>query len=83
MQNYLSNAFLAAAIAIVVSIIMGPIMIPFLKRLKVGQSIREEGPKGHYAKQAPPPWGIIIITAVMLASFIMAGTSTEALAGCC
>ncbi len=81
MQNYLSNAFIAAAIAIVVSIIMGPIMIPFLKRLKVGQNIREEGPKGHYAKAGTPTMGgIIIITAVMLASFIMVGTSTEALA---
>lgn len=81
MQNYLSSALVAALIAIVVSIIMGPIVIPFLKQLKVGQNIREDGPVGHYAKAGTPTMGgIIIITAVLLASFIMAGSSTEALA---
>ncbi len=81
MQSYLINALLAAVVAIVVSLIMGPIVIPFLKKLKVGQNIREDGPRAHFAKAGTPTMGgIIIITAVMMASFIMAGSSTEALA---
>ena len=55
-------------------------MIPFLKQLKVGQNIREEGPSSHYSKAGTPTMGgIIIITAVMVASFLMAGASAEAL----
>jgi phospho-N-acetylmuramoyl-pentapeptide-transferase len=80
-QEYIINILIAAVIAVVVSALMGPFMIPFLQRLKVGQSIREEGPHRHYAKAGTPTMGgIIIITAVMLATFIMAGSNAEALA---
>lgn len=80
MQGYIINTLIAAGIAIIVSALMGPFMIPFLKRLKVGQTIREEGPQRHYAKAGTPTMGgIIIITAVMVATFSMAGSSTEAL----
>jgi phospho-N-acetylmuramoyl-pentapeptide-transferase len=80
-QEYITNSIIAATIAVIASVLMGPIMIPFLRRLKVGQSIREEGPKRHFAKAGTPTMGgIIIITAVMLATFIMAGNNSETLA---
>jgi len=34
-------------IAFLISLFLGPIIIPILKKLRVGQSIREEGPKSH------------------------------------
>lgn len=75
------NILLAGGIALLAAVVMGPLMIPLLTRLKVGQNIREEGPKRHYQKAGTPTMGgIIIITAVMLATFIMAGGSEEALA---
>lgn len=78
LHGYLINAFLAAGIAIVVSLAMGPFMIPFLTRLKVGQNIREEGPRRHYAKAGTPTMGgVIIITSIMVASFVAAGASAE------
>lgn len=80
MQEHVINILIAALIAVAVSALMGPFMIPFLQRLKVGQNIREEGPLRHYAKAGTPTMGgIIIITAVMLATFIMAGRNAEAL----
>lgn len=80
MKGYIVNALLAAGIAAGIAIVMGPIMIPFLHRLKVGQNIREEGPKRHYMKAGTPTMGgIIIVTAVMVASFLMAGASAEVL----
>ncbi len=80
MPEIVIKSLLAGVISIITSIILGPIMIPFLTRLKVGQSIREEGPQRHYAKAGTPTMGgIMIITAVMVATFIMAGTSTQAL----
>mgnify|MGYP001334910381 FL=1 len=80
MHDYIINAGWATAVAIVIALSMGPFMIPFLRRLKVGQSIREEGPRNHYIKAGTPTMGgIIIITAVMVASFLFAGSSREVL----
>ncbi len=80
MPEILIKSLGAGLISIAVVIILGPILIPFLTRLKVGQSIREEGPKRHYAKAGTPTMGgIMIITAVMVANFIVAGTNVEVL----
>ncbi len=80
MHEYIINTGLAAGVAVLISLAMGPFMIPFLTRLKVGQNIREDGPRGHYAKAGTPTMGgIIIITALMVASFLFAGSSKEVL----
>lgn len=80
MHGYITNALMAGGIAVLISLAMGPFMIPFLTRLKVGQNIREEGPQRHYAKAGTPTMGgVIIITAVMVASFVTAGASAEVL----
>ena len=58
------------AVAFLITLILGPILIPLLKRLKVGQSIREEGPKSHYAKSGTPTMGgIIMVIALLLTVF--------------
>ncbi|CFX62766.1 Phospho-N-acetylmuramoyl-pentapeptide transferase [Syntrophomonas zehnderi OL-4] len=80
MHDFIVNGLLAAGIALLVSIAMGPFMIPFLTRLKVGQSIRDDGPERHLSKAGTPTMGgIIIITAIMVASFVMAGSSQQVL----
>ena len=59
------------AVAFLITLILGPILIPLLKRLKVGQSIREEGPKSHYKKSGTPTMGgIIMVIALLLTVFI-------------
>lgn len=47
---------LSFIVAFGVTAIAGQILIPVLRRLKAGQSIREDGPTWHMSKQAPPPW---------------------------
>ncbi len=48
---------------------MCPLLIPFLKRLKFGQQIRQEGPKEHLKKSGTPTMGgLAIIAAVLVAS---------------
>ncbi|NLN87065.1 MAG: phospho-N-acetylmuramoyl-pentapeptide-transferase [Syntrophomonadaceae bacterium] len=80
MHDYIINSGIAVVIATVISLAMGPFMIPFLRRLKVGQSIREDGPQNHLVKAGTPTMGgIIIITAVMVTSFLFAGSSREVL----
>lgn len=53
-----------------VTLILGPLIIPFLKKLKVGQTVREEGPKSHLQKTGTPTiGGIIIIASILVTSF--------------
>lgn len=56
-------------IAFVISILTGPIVIPFLKRRKVGQTVREDGPVTHLKKNGTPTMGgIVILFAIVVTS---------------
>ena len=48
-------------ITFIVSIILGIIIIPILRKLKVGQIERDDGPKSHLKKQGTPTMGGVII----------------------
>ena len=53
----LATTLTILAIAFIVTVILAPIGIPLLRRLKFGQSIREEGPKSHMKKAGTPTMG--------------------------
>lgn len=55
-----------------ISTITSLVVIPILKRLKVGQSEREEGPSSHLSKKGTPTMGgiILIITTLLLSAFL-------------
>lgn len=61
------------AVAFLITLILGPLLIPLLKKLKVGQSIREEGPKSHYKKSGTPTMGGIIIVIALLITVFTSG----------
>ena len=48
-------------VSFIATIILSIFIIPVLRRLKVGQIEREEGPESHYAKKGTPTMGGIII----------------------
>ncbi len=60
-------------------ILLGPLVIPFLKRLKIGQSIREEGPKSHIATKSGTPTmgGLLIILGTIIATITSGNFSKE------
>lgn len=54
--------------AFLLAVIMGPLFIPLLRRLKFGQQIRTDGPQGHLKKAGTPTMGgTIILLALSLA----------------
>ncbi len=55
------KVILPVIISFGVCVILCPLLIPFLKRLKFGQYIREEGPQSHQKKSGTPTMGGIII----------------------
>ncbi|MBS4535414.1 phospho-N-acetylmuramoyl-pentapeptide-transferase [Clostridium sp. D2Q-14] len=60
-------------ISFLIALILGPISIPMLKRLKVGQSIREEGPKSHIKKSGTPTMGGLIFLIAALITSLTSG----------
>ena len=59
-------------LSMAVSVILALILIPILKRLKVGQLERQEGPQSHLKKQGTPTMGgiIMIITILVVGIFM-------------
>ncbi len=54
-------------ISFALSVIMGPLVIPFLRKLKVGQTERVEGVKSHLKKAGTPTMGgVMILTSVII-----------------
>ncbi len=52
-----------------ISVLMGPVVIPFLRKLKIGQTIRDDGPETHLKKAGTPTMGgLMILTAVVVTS---------------
>ena len=56
-------------IAFVLSVILGPVIIPILRKLKMGQTEREEGVQSHLKKAGTPTMGgVIILASIVLTS---------------
>ena len=57
--------------ALLLALFLGPVVIRFLKRRQIGQSIREEGPRSHLAKAGTPTMGgVLILIAVLVATLL-------------
>lgn len=67
----LNNFAILLSLALV--LVAGPVFIPYLKRLKFGQTIREEGPSRHFEKQGTPTMGGILFIFAITAGFLVAG----------
>ena len=57
----MSHVLLAGVVALLISILLGPKFVAFLRRNEFGQHIREEGPEHHLAKQGTPTMGGLLI----------------------
>ena len=63
--------FIFAIIALLITFILVPVLIPTLKRMKFGQSIREEGPQSHMKKTGTPTMGgLTFLISIIITSII-------------
>ena len=74
----------AVVLGFVLTAALGKVVIPALRRMKAGQSIKEDGPTWHMAKQGTPTMGgvmfilaVIVTVLVLNASAILAGDLTS------
>lgn len=62
---------MSVVISFVISVILGPFIIPFLRKLKVGQTVRDDGPQTHLKKSGTPTMGgILILISIAVTSVI-------------
>lgn len=58
-------------ISFAISALAGPVVIPVLRRLKIGQTVREKGPSAHLKKAGTPTMGgILILLGVSVTSLL-------------
>ncbi len=68
----------AAALAgFLISAILGRALIPVLRKLKFGQTIRDEGPAWHRSKQGTPTMGGLLFIAGTAAAFLLAVIASQ------
>ena len=71
-----------AMIGFLIVIILGPIFIPMLARFKFGQTVRDEGPQSHLAKNGTPTMGgIMMIVAILITGLTRANISQSLIVG--
>ena len=64
---YLGVAF---SLAFLITAVLGPILIPVLRKFKFGQNIRDDGPSSHLKKTGTPTMGgIMFLTGIAVAGF--------------
>jgi phospho-N-acetylmuramoyl-pentapeptide-transferase len=64
------RVLIGAVVAMLVSILIGPRFISFLRRNEFGQHIRAEGPEAHGGKQGTPTMGGLLILVVATIAFL-------------
>lgn len=66
-----STVLLSVMLSFAISVVLGPLVIPFLRRLKVGQTERTEGPESHLKKNGTPTMGgILFLVSVVITSLL-------------
>ena len=69
MSENVLGLVLAVVTAFLITAAGGPVMIPFLRRLKCGQTVRDDGPDTHLKKSGTPTMGgLLILSGVVVVS---------------
>ncbi|MCC6377416.1 MAG: phospho-N-acetylmuramoyl-pentapeptide-transferase [Burkholderiales bacterium] len=70
--SYLTlRAVLACMTALMISFVVGPRMIAWLTRMKIGQSVRDDGPQTHLTKAGTPTMGgALIIVSIAVTTLL-------------
>lgn len=72
------KVFTPVLAAFALSAVMGPVIIPVLRRLKMGQTEREEGVKEHLKKAGTPTMGgVMILLSIVAVSVFYIGSNPQ------
>lgn len=70
---------MAAGLALIITLVLGPFLIPILRILKFGQTVRDDGPKRHLKKAGTPTMGGMIFLVGIIASALFSAEQPTSL----
>lgn len=77
-MNEITEVLLAGGVGLGIVLLLGPIVIPLLYRLKFGQEVRYDGPRTHLKKKGTATMGgLMLLVGTGIASFLVNGPSME------
>ncbi len=68
--------FLSVFVAIVITMLLMPPWIKFLKSSHIGQQVRDDGPETHLVKQGTPTMGGLMMLIAVVATLLIVGYLT-------
>lgn len=70
--SYLTlRAILSTLTALLMAVMIGPVMIRWLQRMQIGQTVRNDGPESHLSKSGTPTMGGLLILAAIVSSVLL------------
>lgn len=72
------RSILSALTALIIALMSGPIVIRWLKKLQIGQVVRDDGPQSHLSKKGTPTMGGAFILLSILISCLLWGDLHQA-----
>src|SRR3990167_11283312 len=77
--SYLTlRTILSSLTALLLSLLLGPSIIRQLSSHRVGQVVRDDGPKSHFSKAGTPTMGgVLILISVLLATLLWSDLSNR------
>lgn len=67
----MEKVLMAFGLSGILALVLGPVIIPMLQKLKFGQYIRDDGPQRHLKKAGTPTMGGVIFLAALTLSFLI------------
>ena len=65
----IKETIIGVLVSFAISAVLCPVVIPFLRRLKFGQQVRDDGPQAHLKKSGTPTMGgIVFLISVLCTS---------------
>ena len=71
------RSILAALTALIVGLAFGPYMIRCLRKMQIGQMVRDDGPKSHLSKSGTPTMGGVLMLIAITISTLLWGDLTQ------
>ena len=68
--------FLAVVVTMVLTMVLMPGFIRFLRRSAIGQQVRDDGPETHLVKQGTPTMGGLVMLVAVIACTLLVGVPT-------
>lgn len=81
LEDYMRELWMAFAVSLIITLLLGPLVLPVLRKLKLGQNIRTDGPARHLPKAGTPTMGgVLFLTGMTTSVLLYARGATESLA---